>query len=119
VDDEEARRSSGVGWVENTLSALREVREVLWEAVRPMGTVKACGAFYFLVPVPELVEEKEAVDILARRHGVLLMPGSPFGAPQYMRLSYAGIPPEMSLRAVQQLKDGFAELLELSRSRKK
>jgi aspartate/methionine/tyrosine aminotransferase len=41
------------------------------------------------------VHEDEAVDILARQYGVLLMPGSPFGAPQYMRMSYGGLPPGM------------------------
>lgn len=41
------------------------------------------------------MHEDEAVDILARQYGVLLMPGSPFGAPQYMRMSYGGLPPGM------------------------
>ncbi len=31
------------------------------------------GAFYFLVPVP--VEEDRAIDVLARRWGVLTTPG--------------------------------------------
>jgi aspartate/methionine/tyrosine aminotransferase len=57
------------------------------------------------------------VDILARQHGVLLMPGSPFGAPQYMRLSYGGLPPEDAVAAVQRLADGFQHLTTLSVSR--
>ena len=63
------------------------------------------------------VTEEEAVDILARKYGVLLMPGSPFGAPQHMRLSYGGLPPAAALKAVQQLTDGFRHLNELSTSR--
>ena len=45
------------------------------------------------------------------------MPGSPFGAPQHMRLSYGGLPPAAALKAVQQLTDGFRHLNELSTSR--
>ena len=45
------------------------------------------------------------------------MPGSPFGAPQHMRLSYGGLPPAAALKAVQQLTDGFQHLNELSTSR--
>jgi aspartate/methionine/tyrosine aminotransferase len=41
-------------------------------------------AFYFLVPVPSEVSEEEAVDILAREYGVLLMPGGAFGAPGHL-----------------------------------
>lgn len=57
------------------------------------------------------------MDILARQHGVLLMPGSPFGAPQYMRLSYGGLPPEDAIAAVQRLTVGFQHLTTLSNSR--
>lgn len=71
----------------------------------------------FLMPFNAKVSEEEAVDILARQHGVLLMPGSPFGAPQYMRLSYGGLPPEDAVAAVQRLADGFQHLTTLSASR--
>ena len=57
------------------------------------------------------------MDILAKQHGVLLMPGSPFGAPQHMRLSYGGLPPDAAVAAVQRLKDGFQHLSTLSASR--
>ena len=69
------------------------------------------------MPFIAKVSEEEAVDILARRHGVLLMPGSPFGAPQYMRLSYGGLPPEDAVAAAQRLADGFKHLSTLSLSR--
>lgn len=45
----------------------------MWEAVKGMGGVRGKGAFYFLVPVP--VEEDRAIDVLARRFGVLVTPG--------------------------------------------
>lgn len=63
------------------------------------------------------VTEEEAVDILARAHGVLLMPGTPFGAPQFMRLSYGGLPPDAAVSAVQRLSAGIDQILVLSASR--
>jgi len=50
------------------------------------------------------VSEEEAVDVLARKFGLLLMPGSAFGAPQHMRLSYGSIPPASAMQAEQQLR---------------
>lgn len=63
------------------------------------------------------VTEDEAVDILARKYGVLLMPGSPFGAPQFMRLSYGSLPPDAAVSAVERLSEGFNQLRVLSSSR--
>lgn len=93
------------------------MREALWPIVAPLGTVKSSGAFYFLVPVPEGVTEEEAVDILAKQFGVLLMYGSPFGCPGHLRLSYGSIPPEKVLGAVDALGAGFAFLQQLSLER--
>lgn len=45
----------------------------MWSAVKGMGGVMGEGAFYFLVPVP--VEEDRAIDVLAKRWGVLTTPG--------------------------------------------
>lgn len=117
--DESLRGSEGLGFVEKEVRGLDAVREALWTVLAPLGTVRTQGAFYFLVPVPSGVTEEEAVDILASRFGVLLMLGSPFGAPQHLRLSYGGLPPENALGAVQRLKDGFQALEELAESRRR
>ena len=45
------------------------------------------------------------------------MPGSPFGAPQCMRLSYGGLPPDAAVSAVERLGAGIDQLLALSASR--
>jgi aspartate/methionine/tyrosine aminotransferase len=63
------------------------------------------------------VGEEEAVDILATQFGVLLMPGSAFGAPQHMRLSYGSIPPAQVLAAVDKFQRGLAHLQRLSAQR--
>lgn len=104
-------------WFQSHLQSLQQVREVLWPVLQPLGTVYTTGAFYFLVPVPLHVEEREAVDILAKEFGVLLMPGSPFGAKNHLRLSYGSIPPEQGLEAVDKLRQGFQKLQTLSQSR--
>ena len=82
-------------WAKNTIGTLIEVREKLWNKVlKSLGTIKTTGAFYFLVPIPTFVSEDEAIDILAKSYGVLLMHGTPFGAPNHLRLSYGSIPPQ-------------------------
>lgn len=108
----------GRTWVQQTVRTLEEVRAALWPVLAPLGTVHTTGAFYFLVPVPLGVSDDEAVDVLARRHGVLLMPGWPFGAPQHLRMSYGGLAPADALKTVGQLRSGFDELNELARSRR-
>lgn len=105
------------GWIEREVRSLDVVRAELWKVLAPLGTVRTSGAFYFLVPLPALVTEEEAVDLLARKYGVLLMLGSPFGAPGHLRLSYGGLPPANALAAVERLALGFSELHALAKQR--
>lgn len=104
-------------WFQQHLAGLDRVREALWPILRPLGTVKTSGAFYFLVPLPPLVTEEEVVDTFATKYGILLMPGSPFGAKNHLRLSYGSIPPDTIVQAIEQLKNGFDEILQLSQQR--
>jgi aspartate/methionine/tyrosine aminotransferase len=64
------------------------------------------------------VDELEAVDILANNYKILLMPGYPFGAPGYLRLSYGSLEPSRALEAVDKLKHGIEYLMKLSTERK-
>ena len=57
------------------------------------------------------------MDLLARKHGILLMLGTPFGAKNYLRLSYGSIPPEMIVKAIKKLENGFEEIAALSQAR--
>ncbi len=70
-------------------------------------------SFLFLLQL----SEDEAVDILARQFGVLLMHGAPFGAPNYLRLSYANLLPEEVSSAVDKVKRGLEHLQQLSKER--
>mmetsp|Transcript_11541 Transcript_11541/g.11556 ORF Transcript_11541/g.11556 Transcript_11541/m.11556 type:complete len:433 (+) Transcript_11541:41-1339(+) len=115
--DEEHQEQYGQSWVASRVSSLNEVRAAVWDAVSQTGPVHSEGAFYFLIPVPSLVSEEEAVDILATKYGVLLMHGGPFGAKQHLRLSYGSLPPEDVIAAADRLKNGLAFLLRLSQER--
>ena len=83
----------GVNYVEIQLQKLVPVRDKLWGVVKQFGTVKTFGAYYFLVPIPKRPDltEELAVHILATQYKVLVMPGAPFGAPGYIRISYGDI----------------------------
>eukprot|EP00597_Dinobryon_sp_UTEXLB2267_P017064 CAMPEP_0201103732 /NCGR_PEP_ID=MMETSP0812-20130820/32007_1 /ASSEMBLY_ACC=CAM_ASM_000668 /TAXON_ID=98059 /ORGANISM="Dinobryon sp., Strain UTEXLB2267" /LENGTH=387 /DNA_ID=CAMNT_0047362303 /DNA_START=86 /DNA_END=1249 /DNA_ORIENTATION=- len=109
----------GGRWVSDKVASLEAVRQTLWPSLETMNTVRTCGAFYFLVPLPPEVSEEEAVDVLARKFGLLLMPGSAFGAPQHMRLSYGSIPPASAMQAEQQLRAGLQYIAELAAERRK
>lgn len=64
------------------------------------------------------MDEDEAVDILARQYGTLLMPGHYFGAPHHLRLSYGDLQPGPELDHVcERLRRGCVHLKELSLSR--
>lgn len=114
----DADQAAAGGWIEQQVRGLDAVRAALREVLEPLGTVWTSGAIYFLVPLPAGVSELEAVDLLARSFGVLLMLGEPFGAPGHLRLSYGSLPPGDALGAVGRLKEGFAALQKLSRERK-
>lgn len=64
------------------------------------------------------MSDEEATDILARQFGVLLMPGTAFGAPQHLRLSYGSLTPERSVAVVDQLRRGFAHIAVLAAERR-
>lgn len=105
------------GWVQQQVKTLAPLRKALFEVLRRLGTVYSAGAIYFLVPLPPHVSDDEAVDILAISFGVLVMHGSAFGAPGYLRLSYGSLRPELVLSACTRLHEAVDCLLELSTAR--
>ena len=117
--DDEYYGINGITWVDDKIKCLEEVRKKLWLVVKEHQTVLTSGAFYFLVPVPSGVSEEDAIDILAKKFRVLLMPGSPFGAPNYMRLSYGSIHPTQVLLAIDNIKAGLEYLRDVGMSQGK
>ena len=119
----------GQPWVAKQLASLIPAREALWRVLAPLHEATAGaagaptatrprGAFYFLLPLPEGVDEEVAIARLAQRHGLLLLPGSAFGCPGKLRLSYGGLGDQASVDlAAERLARGVHDLISLSGAR--
>jgi aspartate aminotransferase len=82
-------------------------RETLYEGLKKVGLecIKPQGAFYLFVKSP--VEDEQVFCDLAKKHHILIVAGSAFGCPGYVRLTYC-VSYEMILRSLPH----FAELME-------
>lgn len=82
-------------------------RETLYEGLSKVGLtcIKPQGAFYLFVKSP-LEDEKEFCKA-AKRHNLLLVPGSSFDCPGYVRLAYC-----VSYEMIERSLPHFAELME-------
>ena len=82
-------------------------RKHLYEGLKDLGfsCVKPEGAFYLFVksPVPD---EKEFCQA-AKKHNILIVPGSSFGCPGYVRISYC-----VAHETIEGALPGFAKLAE-------
>jgi len=76
--------------VEEMVEAFEDRRDVLVEALEDAGVPmpKPDGAFYAFVPVGDEDDAALCEEILQEEH-VATTPGSAFGVPGYMRVSYA------------------------------
>ena len=86
-------------------------RETLYEGLRQCGfsCIKPQGAFYLFVKSP--IEDEKAFCEAAKRYNILLVPGSSFGCPGYVRISYC-VPTERIEKALplfQKLIDEYKE----------
>ena len=63
-------------------------RETLYNGLKELGfeCIKPEGAFYLFVKSP-VADEKEFCNA-AKKHNILLVPGSSFGCPGYVRMAY-------------------------------
>ena len=114
-----AQTHLGTAWVRDRVSSLEPARAALWSALAPLRQSEAqpvqqpAGAFYYWLRLPShMVEEEEAViRWLAEEHALLLLPGSAFGAPGYLRLSYGGLGVAGEIAAVAERLSRAAEML--------
>jgi aspartate/methionine/tyrosine aminotransferase len=109
----------GDGWVRQQVASLTAAREQLWAALEPaMSTgpgqgmlARPQGAYYYLLPLPPGVSEVQAIERLASRHQLLLLPGSAFGLPGCLRLSYGCLGDDAIVqRVVAHLRDALEDL---------
>lgn len=72
------------------VSIYQRRRDMLLDIFKESGIScrKPEGAFYLFPAVPEGISEKDFTDLLARHH-ILVVPGSAFGMPGHVRISYA------------------------------
>lgn len=70
------------------LSFYNRNREALYNGLRELGfeCIKPEGAFYLFVKSP--VEDEKAFCAEAKKYNILLVPGSSFGCPGYVRIAY-------------------------------
>ncbi|KAH9604841.1 hypothetical protein KSS87_022660 [Heliosperma pusillum] len=106
---------NGTDWVKDQVKDLVKNRELLKEALSILGegAVKGGeGAIYLWVRLPDSFQDDfEIVRWLARRHRLILIPGSACGCPGHLRISFGGMPEAETAIAANRLKKGLEELL--------
>ena len=67
---------------------MTETEKRLYNGLRELGfeCIKPEGAFYLFVKSP--VEDEKAFCTAAKKYNILLVPGSSFGCPGYVRIAY-------------------------------
>ncbi|KAM7475945.1 hypothetical protein LguiB_023188 [Lonicera macranthoides] len=105
----------GPEWVTNQVNDLVKNRAIVLGALSPLGegAVKGGeGAIYLWAKLPEkYVDDFEVVRWLARKHGVIVIPGSACGCEGYVRVSFGGLLEDDCRIASERLRRGFEELI--------
>ncbi|KAL0866018.1 hypothetical protein Bca101_045136 [Brassica carinata] len=110
-----ALEEGGAGWVTERVKGLVKNREIVKEALEPLGkeNIKGGeGAIYLWAKLPEEHRDDfEVVRWLAHRHGVVVIPGCASGSPGYVRVSFGGLEEEEMREAAERLRKGLEELV--------
>ncbi|XP_004302910.1 PREDICTED: bifunctional aspartate aminotransferase and glutamate/aspartate-prephenate aminotransferase [Fragaria vesca subsp. vesca] len=104
----------GSEWVVERVKGLVKNREIVLEALSPLGeeSVKGGeGAIYLWAKLPDKVDDSEFVHWLAHRHGVVVIPGSACGCPGNVRISFGGLLEDDCKAAAGRLRKGLEELV--------
>ncbi|XP_058218041.1 aromatic aminotransferase ISS1-like isoform X3 [Rhododendron vialii] len=106
---------SGREWVQSKVKSLERNKELLRDALSPLGeeAVKGGeGAIYLWAKLPETcLDDIEVVCWFARRHGLLLLPGSACGTSGYVRITFGMLREEECEVAAKRLRNGVEELI--------
>ncbi|POO04101.1 L-threonine-O-3-phosphate decarboxylase [Trema orientale] len=106
---------AGNEWVKNKVKSLGKNKQLLLEALTPLGKDAVTGgegAIYLWVRLPEKhPNDFEVVCWLARRHGVVVLPGSACGVSGCIRITYGAVTLEKCQVAAKRLRNGLEELV--------
>ena len=105
----------GPDWVRENVKALCKNIGIVKEALSPLGTdaVKGGeGAIYLWARLPENAKDDVAVvHWLAKKHGVMVIPGSASGGPGHIRVSFGGLHEDQCKLAAERLNNGLKQLV--------
>eukprot|EP00262_Sarcandra_glabra_P022022 TRINITY_DN9543_c0_g1_i1.p1 TRINITY_DN9543_c0_g1~~TRINITY_DN9543_c0_g1_i1.p1 ORF type:complete len:395 (-),score=60.94 TRINITY_DN9543_c0_g1_i1:140-1324(-) len=105
----------GLGWIKDQVKNLIKNRQLIIEALSPLGegaVFGGQGAIYLWVKLPEQYQDDFAViRWLLRRHGVAVIPGCASGGPGFIRISFGGLRESDCEVAAGRLKKGLEELV--------
>lgn len=105
----------GTEWVTDRVKDLVKNKEILREALSPLGedAVKGGeGAIYLWAKLPDKYrDDDQVVRWLASKHGVVVIPGGACGSPGHVRVSFGGLIEDDCRKAAERLKRGLEELV--------
>lgn len=108
---------AGNEWVKNKVKSLGKNKDLLIEALSPLGKDAVTGgegAIYLWARLPEKYSNDfEVVCWLARRHSVVVLPGSACGVSGCIRITYGAVTFEKCQVAAKRLGKGLEELVTL------
>jgi aspartate/methionine/tyrosine aminotransferase len=112
---------AGRAWVQDRIATLEAGRTALRQVLKDhlLTVVGGDGAIYLWAKLPPSDSEDEngvmndvqVAERLVRDYGVALIPGSFCGVPGWIRVCYANLPPEKSVKAAQRLARGLREIV--------
>ncbi|KAK9141563.1 hypothetical protein Syun_010963 [Stephania yunnanensis] len=106
---------TGTEWVRDKVKDLVKNRALLLDALTPLGldSVKGGeGALYLWAKLPDDHQDDfKVVRWLAKRHRVVVIPGSASGGPGYVRISFGGLKESDCEVAAGRLRRGLEELV--------
>ncbi|KQK02991.1 aromatic aminotransferase ISS1 [Brachypodium distachyon] len=106
---------AGPEWIRERVKDLVKNRELLVEAMSPLGEDAVRGgegAIYLWAKLPDTCSDDfEAVSWLASKHGVAVIPGSACGSPGFIRISFGGLKEADTRLAAERLRRGLQELV--------
>ncbi|XWS27166.1 hypothetical protein CRYUN_Cryun26dG0091800 [Craigia yunnanensis] len=107
---------AGHEWVKNQVKTLSKNKELVMKALSTLGEdAMICGegAIYLWAKLPErYLNDYEVVSWLARKHGVVVLPGSACGGNGCIPITYGGVVKEEECDiAAKRLWNGLEELV--------